>query len=71
VEREAISVSTFLSIWSVFPPCFDPVNQHHEPWYAQGYMPNGKPGSDVIRQYVPVIEYYNASLDHCFMTHAS
>ena len=64
-----------ISIWSVFPAYFDPVNQASGPWYAQGYMPNGKPGTEVIRQYftgngqyVPVIEYYNATLDHYFIT---
>jgi len=65
-----------LSIWSAFPPYFDPTNQALGPWYAQGYMPNGKPGTDVIRkyytsdgQYVPATEFYNQSLDHYFITH--
>ena len=39
-----------VSIWTAFPPFFDPARQSLL-GYTQGYMTNGKPASDVIRDY--------------------
>ena len=47
-----------LSLWSVFPPFLDETNQ--DGWgYRQGYMTNGKPAAEVIRDYFSGVRTYS------------
>ncbi len=47
-----------ITLWSVFPPFLDETNQ--DGWgYRQGYMTNGKPASEVIRDYFTGVRTYS------------
>lgn len=67
-----------VSIWSVFPPYFDPAQQQSEWGYRQGYMTNGKPAAATIKHYFsagnfysPAVEYFHKGFGHYFITAAA